>query len=115
MSANNKQTNQGSMCTGGSAELHGDRVWRAMHQSMWKGFRDTSERQKSTEVDNARSYSDRDTPSQAGGHPIEPTLDSRASESPIVVSWPPLHPNPLSGSHTLLPLAPGLRPPLTLR
>ena len=43
-------------------ELHGDGVWRAMCQSMWKGFGDVLEvhrkRQKGTGVDNARSYSD---------------------------------------------------------
>ena len=43
----------------GSAELHGDRVWHAMHQSMWEGFGDVSEIcWKSAEVDNAGSYSD---------------------------------------------------------
>ena len=48
------------MCTGGSAELRGDGVWCAMHQSMWEGFRDVSEiHQKSMEVDNAGSYSDK--------------------------------------------------------
>ena len=41
--ANNKQTNQGGTCAGGSAELHGDGVWHAMCQSMWKGFGDVLE------------------------------------------------------------------------
>ena len=57
----NKQTNWGSMCAGGGAELCGDGVWHAMHQSMWKGFRDVLEiHQKSMEVDNAGLYSDKD-------------------------------------------------------
>ena len=41
--ANNKQTTQGGMCTGGSVELCGDGVQCAMHQSTWKGSGDVSE------------------------------------------------------------------------
>src|SRR5258707_7215756 len=54
-----------------------------------------------------------DTPSQAGSHLTKPILDSGPSESPIVVSWPSLHPSLLSSSPALLSLAPGLQPPLT--
>src|SRR5258707_15567558 len=54
-----------------------------------------------------------DTPSQAGSHLTKPILDSGPSESPIVVSWPSLHPSPLSSSPALLSPAPSLWPPLT--
>src|SRR5258708_1824773 len=54
-----------------------------------------------------------DTPSQAGSHLTKPILDSSPSESPIVVSWPSLHPSPLSSSPALLSPAPSLWPPLT--
>ena len=50
------------MCAGGSAELRGDGVQHAMHQSMQKGFGDVSEihrkGRKDAVVDDAGSYSD---------------------------------------------------------
>ena len=50
------------MCTGGSVELHGDRVQHVMCQSMQKGFGDVLEIHrkggKDVEVDDTGSYSD---------------------------------------------------------